>query len=870
LQAQEDTSSTLTPQRNPATLPIERAGNGIHPFTDDTPSNGVDVPNIDDNVKAALNSGKVLSRITIDEFNNFLSGDLIFETTDTLVREKGMRVLDKMLDQDADIKNAYHLKKAMRLSSGWRIDPYDCKCVESEFWAEFVRWNFANFLETSIDAFLMKMWDGMRQGFKVAEIVWDIIPDGKFKGMIGIRRLIVRNSRNYSFKARDLSGELDPFGLIEGISPTGMESAYYAPRRLPVDKFVIWTYNALDDDIQSRFGNSDFRVLWRYFYGSLIAHTHRLRSGETFSRPNVVVSLEEGMFTKKQQAKIRDDMGEVYNRVVTIIPKGAEWKLVETQRTEPGMHELMKFHSEQLDKGQLLGPFVQGAQERGVTLMKAQFQTFIFVLDWLGIDTSQNIMGRQLIHRLINLNTNSKLYPKFVMPKLSKNSELMGTFIKDLVEAGVISPTEEWIRPFLDIPAPNSDDGANPVGDGDVGNIDDEGQADEVNKIADAADGNGGGVGDPNADPPGENPTRQMVLALSASTTDSSNHEPRISIASPESYLELSLEHGIREIGKVLPKDFISITPGSLGVITELDNGEAKVYPITSTTGRSVMDICKSLKSYIQHRRDMKLHVIEHIGVLENRPVFRRLAVISPPTSNAVVNYIEVDDANASNNVLADGVDINRSAKAIIRDGQERILVLKDKGTLFWDFPGGHMQGDETLEDAVRREVEEECGMRVSASHHLFTETLKLGDEMRPVDFFKCDANGDIKLSDEHTDSKFATPTELRELNMGAFAPLLDRLIGDKPQKLAELRSKSTNDRTGLVVQTLILDRATFNTLDEAKKWVTSHGFKIHKEPDITAKSYRFRQEDPSRFVRGSFRTVLIRSGVQAVVARLK
>ncbi len=123
-----------------------------------------------------------------------------------------------------------------------------------------------------------------------------------------------------------------------------------------------------------------------------------------------------------------------------------------------------------------------------------------------------------------------------------------------------------------------------------------------------------------------------------------------------------------------------------------------------------------------------------------------------------------------------DAGDVNRSCKALIPDGNGRFLLLKDNGTPWWDLPGGHMSEGETREQALSREVREECGMTVRDGQHLFTETLKLGNETRPVDFFKVDAVGDVKLSDEHTEARWVTPEEAAELDTGAFAPLIERL----------------------------------------------------------------------------------------------
>ena len=50
------------------------------------------------------------------------------------------------------------------------------------------------------------------------------------------------------------------------------------------------------------------------------------------------------------------------------------------------------------------------------------------------------------------------------------------------------------------------------------------------------------------------------------------------------------------------------------------------------------------------------------------------------------------------------------SLKAIIRDEQGRVLLVKENGST-WNFPGGGMDHGETAEDALKRELQEEAAL---------------------------------------------------------------------------------------------------------------------------------------------------------------
>ena len=66
----------------------------------------------------------------------------------------------------------------------------------------------------------------------------------------------------------------------------------------------------------------------------------------------------------------------------------------------------------------------------------------------------------------------------------------------------------------------------------------------------------------------------------------------------------------------------------------------------------------------------------------------------------------------------------------------------------FWVAPGGGIQGTETLEEAVIREVKEETGVKVSVDRLLYIEEM-YEPEMRYVKFwFRCEfINGQLDCS---------------------------------------------------------------------------------------------------------------------------
>jgi len=84
---------------------------------------------------------------------------------------------------------------------------------------------------------------------------------------------------------------------------------------------------------------------------------------------------------------------------------------------------------------------------------------------------------------------------------------------------------------------------------------------------------------------------------------------------------------------------------------------------------------------------------------------------------------------------------IRNSAKAlIIKDGKMLATKIKDKDDVFYIMPGGGQESGETLEEAVRREVEEEFGLLVEPKSLEFVIEGVTGESFHRVDLvFLCE-----------------------------------------------------------------------------------------------------------------------------------
>ncbi|MBU5687829.1 MAG: NUDIX hydrolase [Candidatus Aenigmatarchaeota archaeon] len=118
--------------------------------------------------------------------------------------------------------------------------------------------------------------------------------------------------------------------------------------------------------------------------------------------------------------------------------------------------------------------------------------------------------------------------------------------------------------------------------------------------------------------------------------------------------------------------------------------------------------------------------------------------------------------------------------KALILNKQNQVLILKTnpeelKGdkTIHWDLPGGRVKKGDSIETTLRKEVKEELDIdKIEILSHFDSFISNIRIPVKDYDVglilfvYKCkiDENSKIKLSFEHTEYKWASIEEAKEL----------------------------------------------------------------------------------------------------------
>ncbi|MGX8850474.1 (deoxy)nucleoside triphosphate pyrophosphohydrolase [Amedibacillus sp. YH-ame10] len=116
----------------------------------------------------------------------------------------------------------------------------------------------------------------------------------------------------------------------------------------------------------------------------------------------------------------------------------------------------------------------------------------------------------------------------------------------------------------------------------------------------------------------------------------------------------------------------------------------------------------------------------------------------------------------------------------IIKQNGKYLIARRGKGVRenIWEFPGGKVEANESLEEAVQREIKEELEIDVNVIRHVLDIIDEREDMILQVSAFLCEfVSGEIKLHAHH-EACFVRANELTAYSFEeADQPILQALI---------------------------------------------------------------------------------------------
>ncbi|MFZ4286968.1 NUDIX domain-containing protein [Variovorax sp. HJSM1_2] len=151
---------------------------------------------------------------------------------------------------------------------------------------------------------------------------------------------------------------------------------------------------------------------------------------------------------------------------------------------------------------------------------------------------------------------------------------------------------------------------------------------------------------------------------------------------------------------------------------------------------------------------------------------------MSTATSTALVA-----DGNLPREGGADRAVVDVAVGVLIQPDGRFLLTSRPVGKVYagyWEFPGGKLEADETVEQALRRELHEELGIDIAAAESWRTELVDYPHALVRLNFCKVRAwSGELQMREAQSFSWQSLPVNVGPVLPGAV-PVLDWLAQER------------------------------------------------------------------------------------------
>ena len=160
--------------------------------------------------------------------------------------------------------------------------------------------------------------------------------------------------------------------------------------------------------------------------------------------------------------------------------------------------------------------------------------------------------------------------------------------------------------------------------------------------------------------------------------------------------------------------------------------------------------------------------------------------------------YVLCTDAKAFLSMVAKSVNLIEAAGGLVKNETGGYLFIFRNGK--WDIPKGKIEKDEKVKEAAVREVEEECGIKVSELGTKICKTyhsyIYKGEVvLKKTHWFKMNCKGQLKLKPQKeegiTDIRWFKKNEITPITQNTFPSIIDVLVNlDMIKERAKLREE--------------------------------------------------------------------------------
>jgi len=347
----------------------------------------------------------------------------------------------RKMTEDSVIKSALNILKLSVLSRGFKITVKDDKNNEM---AEFIQENFDD-MDGNIEDYLLQMLTCLEFGYSATEKVYERRKDSNGKDRIMMKKLKTLDPQTMHVKT-------DAYGNV----------LWYNQRigsrdiKIPKEKIIWWVHDKQFGDMH---GRSELISCYKNWYIKDKILKFANVAYERYGTPLIIGRVED----KTDVPKMKQLLQKI-NGMTSLSISGEDTIEAIQNQSNVDWVAVLEYHTRQIYESMNI-PSMLASSSKSIAgsyaLSSNQLDVFTLKLQSLQRDI-KSIMEEQLIKELIDMNfPNADEYPKVVFsPLVDKDMKQLSDVIVAMITAGVVMPTEDWIREALGFDKASDEDKA--------------------------------------------------------------------------------------------------------------------------------------------------------------------------------------------------------------------------------------------------------------------------------------------------------------------------------------------------------------------------------------------------------------------------
>lgn len=341
--------------------------------------------------------------------------------------EFSLDVYEKMLT-DGQVRAAVELIKLSATSKGFTVTGDDEETRKS---ADFILENFES-IQGNMEDNIKEICTAIVYGYSCTEKVFEYD-----NGAIKLKKLKTLNPNQVAVKT-------DKFGDIEYVEQRIGSKTIKIPREK-----IMWY--AFDKQFGNQYGQSALRPVYKHWITKDRLYRFANIAYERYGTPLLVGTTTDANDVGK--------MNKILSRInsMTSLSISGGDKVEAIQMTNADFIGYIEHHDRKIMESMLVPPMLLGlsrGQSGSYALSGNQFDVFMIRLESIQRNVKA-LIEEEIIRPLVDLNfPNTKRYPSFQFkPLADKDTEKLAKVFDMMINAGVVAPSEDWIREELGMPA---------------------------------------------------------------------------------------------------------------------------------------------------------------------------------------------------------------------------------------------------------------------------------------------------------------------------------------------------------------------------------------------------------------------------------